>query len=70
LINHVTLRIKVKKIPNEFGGLMHARVKKLNPHANTPTAVKMNEIKKKNIPENDKQKVLFLASVLNNIRCN
>jgi hypothetical protein len=23
---------------------MHARVKKLNPHANTPAAVKMNEI--------------------------
>jgi hypothetical protein len=30
--------------PNEFGGLMHARVKILNPHANTPAAVKMNEI--------------------------
>ena len=29
LINHVTLRIKVK---NEFGGFMHAREKKLNPH--------------------------------------
>ena len=26
---------------------MHARVKKLNPHANTPTAVKMNEINPK-----------------------
>ena len=24
---------------------MHARVKKLNPHANTPAAVKMSEIK-------------------------
>jgi hypothetical protein len=23
---------------------MHARVKKLNPHANTPAAIKMNEI--------------------------
>jgi hypothetical protein len=26
---------------------MHARVKKLNPHANTPAAVKMNEINPK-----------------------
>jgi hypothetical protein len=26
---------------------MHARVKKLNPHANTPTAVRMNEINPK-----------------------
>jgi hypothetical protein len=26
---------------------MHARVKKLNPHANTPTVVKMNEINPK-----------------------
>ena len=35
--------------PNQdiFGGLMHARVKKLNPHANTPAAVKMNEINPK-----------------------
>jgi hypothetical protein len=47
LINHVTLRIKVKKIPNEFGGLMHARVKKLNRHAITLAAVKMNEINPK-----------------------
>jgi hypothetical protein len=36
-----------RNIPNEFGGLMHARVKKLNPHANTPTVVKMNEINPK-----------------------
>ena len=34
-------------ILNEFGGLMHARVKKLNSHANTPAAVKMNEINPK-----------------------
>jgi hypothetical protein len=33
-----------RNIPKEFGGLMHTRVKKLNPHANTPAAVKMNEI--------------------------
>jgi hypothetical protein len=26
---------------------MHARVKKLNPHANTPAAAKMNEINPK-----------------------
>ena len=26
---------------------MHARVKKLNPHANTPAVVKMNEINPK-----------------------
>jgi hypothetical protein len=26
---------------------MHARVKQLNPHANTPAAVKMNEINPK-----------------------
>ena len=26
---------------------MHARIKKLNPHANTPAAVKMNEINPK-----------------------
>ena len=37
----------MKNIPNEFGGLMHARVKKVNPHANTPAAVKMNEINPK-----------------------
>jgi hypothetical protein len=47
-LNHVTLRIKVKKKnSNEFDGLMHARVKKLNPHAYTPAAVKKNEINPK-----------------------
>ena len=38
---------RVSNLINEFGGLMHARVKKLNPHANTPTALKMNEINPK-----------------------
>jgi hypothetical protein len=38
---------EIVSILNEFGGLMHARVKKLNSHANTPAAAKMNEINPK-----------------------
>ena len=63
LINHATLRIKVKKIYSEwiwrlearegkkvkyvFANTTAQRGKKLNPHANTPAAVKMNEINPK-----------------------
>jgi hypothetical protein len=43
---------------------MHARVKKLNPHANTPAAVKMNEINPKyeNTPaiNQSKSRILIL----------
>jgi hypothetical protein len=45
--NIVLFQCHFRNIPNEFGGLTHARVKKLNPHANTPAAVKMNEINPK-----------------------
>jgi hypothetical protein len=63
LINHVTLRIKVKKKYSEliwrfeahegkkvkcvFANTTAQREKKLNPHANTPAAVKMNKINPK-----------------------
>jgi hypothetical protein len=63
LINHVTLCIKVKKKYSEwiwrfdaregkkvkyiFANTTAQREKKLNPHANTPSAVKLNEINPK-----------------------
>ena len=49
LINHVTLRIKVKKKYSEWIWRFDARKGKqeLNPIANTPAAAKMNEINPK-----------------------
>ena len=62
LIHHVTLRIKVKKEYSEWFWQFEAREgkkvkyvfantttqrEKLNPHANTPVAIKMNEINPK-----------------------
>ena len=52
---------------------MHARVKKLNPHANTPAAVKMNEINPKY--ENtlainqSKSRILISGEIKNQMYC-
>jgi hypothetical protein len=43
-ISAINMLLKRRNIPNEFGDLMHARVKKLNPHANTP-AIYINQSK-------------------------